>query len=249
MSQANEKKYIILENETFEYKGNTLHRIQALKDFSNVKAGDKGGWVSGYHNLSQEGECWVYDEAKVFDNAFVSDNSAIFHYAQVYENAKVYNKSRVLGVVHIFGNAEVYDSALVFEYSCIFDNAKVYGNTWIYGYTFIFGNAEVYGLTFISGKIKIYDNVRISGEIKVYDDVEFCGDAVIEKDTDYNVFKKNWSSNDNVVYTSSNKMWKAGCFYGTKEEFIKKGYEDSEDKGEMYKSYVNYIKLQEIYGK
>ena len=249
MAQETEKKYVLLENETFEYKGNTLHRIQALKDFADVKKGDKGGWVSGYHNLSQEGDCWVYNEAKVFDKALVSDNSAIFHYAQVYENAKVHDNARILGVVHIFGNAEIYDGACVFDYSHIFGNAKVYGKTWIYGYTFIFGNAEVYGLTFISGNIKIYDNVHISGDINVSGDIEFCGDAVIVKDIDYNVFKNYKSSDDNIIYTKSNKMWKKGVFYGTGEELIKKGYEESKDKGKIYEAYINLMKLQEEYGK
>ncbi len=39
-----EKKYQ-LTDETQNYYGKTLYRIQALKDFGDVKAGDKGGWV------------------------------------------------------------------------------------------------------------------------------------------------------------------------------------------------------------
>lgn len=34
-----------LTNETIEYLGRTLHRIRALRDFSNVKAGDLGGYI------------------------------------------------------------------------------------------------------------------------------------------------------------------------------------------------------------
>lgn len=39
--------------------GQTLYRIQALKDFGDVKAGDLGGWVEGLYNLSQNGKSWI----------------------------------------------------------------------------------------------------------------------------------------------------------------------------------------------
>lgn len=39
-----EKKYILTEK-TKEYNGHTLHRIQAIKDFGDVKKGDLGGWI------------------------------------------------------------------------------------------------------------------------------------------------------------------------------------------------------------
>lgn len=69
--------------ETMEYNGIILHRIQALVDFFEVKAGDLGGWIEKEENLSQEGECWVYDESKAIGDTkisgivFVSDNSVI----------------------------------------------------------------------------------------------------------------------------------------------------------------------------
>ena len=39
-----EKKFQ-LTTETKVFDGVTLYRIQALRDFSNVKKGDLGGWV------------------------------------------------------------------------------------------------------------------------------------------------------------------------------------------------------------
>ena len=58
-----------LTNITMEFKGRTLYRIRALKNFKDVEAGDLGGWVSNENNLSQEGWCWIYNEAKCMDNA------------------------------------------------------------------------------------------------------------------------------------------------------------------------------------
>ena len=41
----------------------TLHRIKALRNFGDVKAGDIGGWIESEKNLSHDGLCWVYDKA------------------------------------------------------------------------------------------------------------------------------------------------------------------------------------------
>ena len=65
-----DNKYELTDN-TKEVLGHTLHQIKALKDFSNVKKGDLGGWIEDYHNLSQLGNAWLYDDAKVFDNAYI----------------------------------------------------------------------------------------------------------------------------------------------------------------------------------
>jgi len=36
-----------------QHAGIIVYRIQALKNFNNVKKGDIGGYVEGYRNLSQ----------------------------------------------------------------------------------------------------------------------------------------------------------------------------------------------------
>ena len=76
-----EKKYRLTE-ETKEWCGRTLHRIEALKDFGDVKAGDKGGWIEK-ENLSQEGNAWVYDSACVYDSARVSGSACVSGSARV----------------------------------------------------------------------------------------------------------------------------------------------------------------------
>jgi len=72
------KKYKILKDEKLEIYGRTLFRIQALKDFSNVKKGDKGGWIEKEENLSQDGNCWVYGNGKVFGNGKVYGFGKVF---------------------------------------------------------------------------------------------------------------------------------------------------------------------------
>lgn len=52
-----EKKYRLLENDTKSVGGRTLYRIEALRDFANVKKGDKGGYIESEVNLSHKDDC------------------------------------------------------------------------------------------------------------------------------------------------------------------------------------------------
>lgn len=70
------KKYE-LTSKTLQYKGCTLHRIKALKDFGSIKAGELGGWVEKEENLSQYGNAWVYGDARVLGNAEVYDDARV----------------------------------------------------------------------------------------------------------------------------------------------------------------------------
>lgn len=71
------KKYKLLTDDTITIDGRMLYRIEALKDFGNVKKGQKGGYVESEDNLSHEGNCWVYGGAKVYNNAKVYDNAKV----------------------------------------------------------------------------------------------------------------------------------------------------------------------------
>lgn len=76
-----------LTDETILYNNTKLYRIEVLKDFSNVKTGDKGGFVEPENNLSHEGYCWIYDNAKIYNNAMIYDNAEVNY--RVYGNIKI----------------------------------------------------------------------------------------------------------------------------------------------------------------
>ena len=101
-----EKKYK-LTDEAINVNGRTLYRIEALKDFGNVKKGDKGGFIEKEDNLSQNGNCWICDNAKVYDDAVIYDDARVDDYAIVRNNAQVYGKAQ------ISDNAEVCDKAII----------------------------------------------------------------------------------------------------------------------------------------
>ena len=79
-----EKKFEITEEFIINNSGVKLYRIKALKDFSDVKKGDFGGYVQQERNLSQFGNSWIYD------NAWVYDDAKVFGEAQVFGDAKVF---------------------------------------------------------------------------------------------------------------------------------------------------------------
>ena len=71
-----EKKYKLTQ-EIIDVDGRTLYRIEALKDFNDVKKGDKGGYVEDEENLSQRCNCWIYDNAMVCDDARVYGDAVV----------------------------------------------------------------------------------------------------------------------------------------------------------------------------
>ena len=233
-------KYKLTE-ETINFNDKILYRIEALKDFSDVKIGDKGGFIENESNLSQYGDCWIYDNAKVCGDAIVSDDAIVYGEALVYDNAKVCDNTRV------YGNAGVYGDAIICDNANVYDNALIYNNATIYGNAEVYGNAEIHDNALICGNAKIYnnarvcDNTKVCGNAKVCGEAKICKDAIVRSNSDYIVFKNWWSSGRFFTWTRSNNVWKVGCFYGTGKELIEKAYKDSELSGKEYERIVKYV--------
>lgn len=87
------KKYKLTKNNVNHFGSLGYYRIKALKDFGNVKKGDIGGYVENEDNLSQYGDCWIYDDAKVYGNAKVCDNAKIYERAKIHGNAIICNNA------------------------------------------------------------------------------------------------------------------------------------------------------------
>lgn len=106
------KKYK-LTNEEIVIAGRKLRRIEALKDFRDVKAGEKGGFVESESNLSHEGECWVYNNAAVCGNAEVCSNARIRDYAIICGNAVICDDAIVCGDAILGNYTVVYGDTIV----------------------------------------------------------------------------------------------------------------------------------------
>ena len=94
------EKYI----EQFDVK---LFQIQAVTDFGCISKGDLGGYIQSEQCLSQSGNAWVYDNARVYGDARVSDNAQVAGDARVYGNARVSGDARVSGRDAIFWASRV----------------------------------------------------------------------------------------------------------------------------------------------
>ena len=138
-----EKKYEILKDTKVRFFGRYIYRIRALKDFGNVKKGDIGGYVENKRNLSQEGNCWIYDNAVACDYSVVCENAIVKDYAIVRDYVVI------CGHAIIRDNTMVCDSAIVCNYAIVRDNSVAYG------YVIICGWTTVYGSTIIRGNNKI----------------------------------------------------------------------------------------------
>ena len=181
-----------LTNISMEFGIKTLYRIRALKDFSDVKVGDLGGWVQSEDNLSQKGECWIYDEAKCMDNARMYDDSCMYGYSEMYDSSRMHGDSKMhnYSEMHdysimysyskmydnaemhdnskMYGNSIMYGNSMMFDYSEMFDDSAMYGNSTMNGYSIMFGNSELYDDSEMHGRSRMYGDSILKDEEKLY---------------------------------------------------------------------------------
>ena len=91
------KKYKLTDESITTECGKKLFRIEAVKDFGEVKKGDKGGFIQCEQNLSHDGDSWVSGDALVYGNACVYDDACVCDNAWVFDDACVSGDVRVSG--------------------------------------------------------------------------------------------------------------------------------------------------------
>lgn len=156
------KKYQ-LTSEAITVNGRTLYRIQAIADFGDVKAGDKGGFVESEGNLDNEitllpcaCACWVYGNAKIYGT------SKIKFAAKVTGDAEVYNTevtdSAIVADHAICDDSIIANQAEIRDYASVHD-CKVTGNS------VISGNAKIAGTTHVmSHDEQLIDNFKVTSK-------------------------------------------------------------------------------------
>lgn len=106
-------KYEILWDEKKVLGDTVLYRIRALKDFADVLKGDRGGWVESGANLSQAGDCWIYDEALAFSYGAVMEDAQLRDYSSVYIGALIRGKAIIKDQSFIYNHAIVSGNVVV----------------------------------------------------------------------------------------------------------------------------------------
>lgn len=145
----------------------TLHRIRAVADFGDVKAGQLGGWIESEQNLSQDGNAFVYEESEVFWDARIDGNAQIRGKAKVYDNAHIYDNAQVSKNARVYGNAQIYGHAQVSGDAQVYYDAQIYGNAQVSGHAWIYDNAKISDEAQVSGNAQVYGDTVISGNTHV----------------------------------------------------------------------------------
>ncbi|WP_066753412.1 hypothetical protein, partial [Proteus myxofaciens] len=89
---------------------------------------EQGGWIEKKENLSQEGDCFIYDDAMVFGYAQIQGNAIVAEDAIVYGNAIITDSAKVYGKAQVYGHAYIDGESIISENKHIFENIQSWNN-------------------------------------------------------------------------------------------------------------------------
>jgi len=143
-----------------KHNGALLTRIRALRTFeirgTKVSKGALGGFVGSEINLAQEGNAWIFDDAKVWENARVRDNALVA------------------------GSAEVYGYALICDDAYILNRAKVFQKACVKGKAQVSRNASIQGTAILDEEAQVSDHATVTGDARVFGDARILNYATIK---------------------------------------------------------------------
>lgn len=227
-------KYALTEK-TKTVQGHTLHQIIALEEINPfVSKGSVGGFIENEYNLSQEGECWVYNDAcvwgdaKVYSNASVRKNAKVYgdalvkDYAVIEEQAEVYGYAMVIQRGYVGDKARVFHHATVSQSASICENAIIKGEAHIKGFAHVKGSAIVEGYAAVKGEALIQGDALLKDHAYVYGKTHINSAAIIRYEEDVVTVSGIGSRNDTTTFFKGKRkqiLVTCGCFSGTIKEF------------------------------
>ena len=237
-----EKKYELIKDDTLSWNSLegepiTLYRIRALKDFScpakedslfdnYINKGDLGGYIEKEENLSHEGGCWVYHNARVYGDAKVLENAHVYNLANVFGNAVVKGYSRLLGSAYVYGNAVISGHAELDGRVSVGDNSKISGNVSINNNCQIRGDSILDGDVALGGSNHVI-NAKLTGEVNLTGAFIINFDVSDNKDIAGYVINARTNEPFSPVYShyyllasTKEDIWSERNFKGTGEELI-----------------------------
>lgn len=183
----NSKYEILTDNKhSINIGGTRYYRIRALRRIYRpfglppVEPGDLGGYVAltaGTCSLSNEGDCWIADEA--FVSGYVSGDSQVTGHAHVGYPSKVSGQSLISDYAQVIDGAEVSES-MVTDYAqvvgrnlwgldfeepstdAIGAQTQVVNHSWISGRARVSDGAYVYRFSTVRGSAVISGNVCLA---------------------------------------------------------------------------------------
>lgn len=161
-----------LTDEWIDVGGVTVYKIKALKAFKSqdvdVVVGSTGGYVQGYHNLSQDGNCWVDYQSIVRENARVEGDAIVSGHVHISEQAVVSGRALVLGNrISLTGNCLITENAEVINIATISGRAVIRGKSQIANGPTILGSSIISGNSLIDGPIVVSGDSTIIGDTMI----------------------------------------------------------------------------------
>ena len=119
-------KYLL----TDEINNLGLRRVIAMRDipYHYVKINDLGGWVESEKNLSQEGDCWIDDNAMVFENARVEGDAVVYENAYIHGNTVIKDKAEVCGETELCSNIVINGRAFLDDTIIVDDYTRLHND-------------------------------------------------------------------------------------------------------------------------
>ena len=187
----------------------TYHRIRALRRIERpfglppVEPGDLGGYVAMSSCLSNEGDCWIADEA--FVSGHVSDDSQVTGHAHVGYPSEVTGKSLISDYAQVIDGAQVSES-MVTDYAQVVGRnlegldkelisyyhrkqTQVANHSWIAGRArvsdgaFIIRFSHVGGSAVVGGNVQLRKGAVVTGGVTLMSErafVDLSGEVIDE---------------------------------------------------------------------
>lgn len=233
-----------------------LYRIQALKTFTKpggynpvVHVGELGGYVEAEDNLSQDGNCWIFNKARVKDGGKVLDDAIVYDKSMVSKNAIVRGGSVVGGHCFITNQSVIIDSRLE-------GNVIVNGHSIVHSGTYLYGEigvdqSDIGYLVNLIGRISVKKS-RITAPIELSGDYEINFDVGHPHSViGYNIGmpKGRLFTIKNIVASKIEDKWSANDFLGTGAELIDfiQGSDDEQRINyvrSIVENHLNFFKLK-----
>lgn len=230
------KKYKMLTENSIEISPEiTVYQIIALCDIETrhgvVKTGTLGGHIQGYHNLSQEGNCWIFLGAMAFEKAEVSGNAILM------DRARASGCALVCDYVGLYDDAHVTDNAELYDRSKVSGKGSIHGDVRLHDYAHVTDIAEVGGEVILRDKVTICSNAYVSCIGEISGTTEIGGDALISDINEELNFYVDIKSNNDVLFISGIIESSDITCYRTYDDTIIVNYEifnDDISKFELY---------------
>lgn len=174
-----EKKYELVMEDTIKHNTHyDLFRIRALKDIPihGVKVGDLGGYIESPFNLSQDGSCWVADNAKVSelsqvkDSALIKDDASIENGSIIKGRAIISDKTHIVNSV-VGGDSRIGGTSTIIN-SSVKDKVEVFGESK--------DNRPLVIETQLSNKAKVLDRAMVT-DSTISDNVIIKDEATVSQ--------------------------------------------------------------------